>query len=77
MESEPTVAKRIEIELPDELFDELVAVAQSIGIRDASEAAVVAIGDWVARRRVEIDDRDPSRKYFVNEALDELNKKHK
>jgi metal-responsive CopG/Arc/MetJ family transcriptional regulator len=77
MESEPTVAKRIEIELPDELFDELVAVAQSIGINDASEAAVVAIGDWVARRRVEIDDRDPSRKYFVNEALDELNKKHK
>jgi hypothetical protein len=77
MESGPTVAKRIELELPDELFDELVAVAQPIGINDASEAAVAAIGDWVARRRGEIDDRDPDRKYFVNEALDELNKKHK
>jgi len=71
------VAKRIEIELPGQMLEELREIAAQIGIRDPAEAALIAIGDWVARRRAELDDRDPGRKYFVNEALDELEKKPK
>jgi hypothetical protein len=33
---------------------------------------MVAIAEWTARRVAELDDRDPSQKYIVNEALDEL-----
>ena len=69
--------KRIEIEIPEELLDELGQVAERIGIGDAAEAALVAIGDWVSHRKAELDDRDPERKYFVNEALDELETKKK
>jgi len=59
------------------MYDELVAIAERIGIHHAAEAALIAIGDWIAHRSAELDDRDPGRKYFVNEALDELEKKHK
>ncbi|MFI5351682.1 MAG: hypothetical protein ACHQZS_01880 [Candidatus Binatales bacterium] len=72
-----SVTKRVEIDLPEQMYDELVAIAETIGIHDAAEAALIAIGDWIARRRAELDDRDPSRKYFVNEALDELEKKNR
>jgi hypothetical protein len=71
------VAKRVEIDIPEQMYDELASIAESIGIRDAAEAALIAIGDWIAHRRAELDDRDPGRKYFVNEALDELEKKNK
>jgi hypothetical protein len=70
-------AKRIEIALPEEMFEELRRVAQQIGIGDPAEAAVIAVGDWVSRRKAELDDRDPAQKYFVNEALDELGEKKK
>jgi len=59
------------------MYDELVEIAERIGIHHAAEAALIAIGDWLTHRRAELDDRDPGRKYFVNEALDELEKKHK
>jgi len=72
-----SVTKRVEIDLPEQMYDELVAIAESIGIHHAVEAALIAIGDWIAHRRAELDDRDPSRKYFVNEALDELEKKNR
>ena len=71
-----SVTKRVEIDIPEQMYDELVAIAERIGIRHAPEAALIAIGDWIARRRAELDDRDPGRKYFVNEALDELEKKN-
>ncbi len=64
--------KRIELELPDQLFGELGAIAQALGIPGERDAAVIAIADWVSRHKAELDDRDPNRKYFVNEALDEL-----
>jgi len=35
----------------------------------------LAAAEWVARRKAEINDRDPNQRYFVNEALDELMKK--
>jgi hypothetical protein len=72
-DSSATMAgKRIELELPDELFGELGAVAQALGIPGERDAAVIAIAEFVSRRKAELDDRDPDRKYFVNEALDEL-----
>jgi hypothetical protein len=33
---------------------------------------VIAIAEWTARRKSEMDDRDPEQRYFVNQALDEL-----
>lgn len=65
-------ANRIEIDLPDELAARLLRVSESIGISNLNEAATVAIAEWTARRGAELDDRDPSQKYIVNEALDEL-----
>ncbi len=71
------VLKRLEIELPQELFDDLLEVANRVGVRDTAKAALMAVADWVARRRAELDDRDPGQKYFINEALDELEAKKK
>ena len=62
--------KTITIELPDGLWTGLGEVADALGIASADEAATIAIAEWVARRKAELDDRD--RRYFVNEALDEL-----
>jgi predicted transcriptional regulator len=64
--------KTITIELPDELWTGLGEVADALGVAGANEAAIIAIAEWVARRKAELDDRDPAQRYFVNEALDEL-----
>ena len=70
-------AARLELDLPEELFQQLQQVAQALGIADPAEAAVIGLADWVSRRRSEIEDRDPSQRYFINEALDELSKRGK
>ena len=62
----------ITVELPDELWAGLGEVADALGISSAEEAAVIAIAEWTARRKSELDDRDPAQRYFVNQALDEL-----
>ena len=67
--------RRIEIEVPDELAEHLALIAQELGISSLEETALIAVAEWVARRKAELDDRDPNQKYFVNEALDELNDK--
>ncbi len=67
--------RRIEIEVPDELARNLDHVAQALGIPTAEETALIAVAEWVSRRKAELDDRDPEEKYFVNEALDELENK--
>jgi hypothetical protein len=64
--------ERIEIELPEELWRDLVQIAEALGIGNPSEAAFAGLADWIARRKAELDDRDPAERYFVNEALDEL-----
>ncbi len=69
--------KRLEIELPDELFAQLEEVARGLQIPDPAEAAVIGLAEWVSRRKSELDDRNPDQKYFVNEALDELMRKEK
>ncbi|HUO04182.1 MAG TPA: hypothetical protein VMU16_03185 [Candidatus Binataceae bacterium] len=63
---------RMEIDLPEELFERLVQVARLLEIASPEEAAVIGLADWVSRRGSELDDKDPNSKYPVNEALDEL-----
>ncbi|HXN87479.1 MAG TPA: hypothetical protein VN867_15505 [Candidatus Binataceae bacterium] len=69
------VARKIVLELPDELFAELEAIAGALGIRSPAEAALIAVAEWVSRQKSELDNRDPGQRYFINEALDELEKK--
>jgi len=64
--------KTLKVDLPDELRAALSEVADALGISSAEEAAVIAIAEWTARRKAELDDRDPAQRYFVNQALDEL-----
>lgn len=68
---------KIQIEVPDELFAQLMQVAEAIGISNAQEIATVGLAEWVSRRKSELDDRNPKEKYMVNEALDELLEKKK
>lgn len=68
---------KIQIDVPDELFAQLMRVAEAMGISNPSEAATVGLAEWVSRRKSELDDRDPNEKYEVNEALDELLEKKK
>jgi hypothetical protein len=70
-------ADRIELDLSRELREQLARIADALGIPTLAEAAVIAVADWVSRRKSELDDRDPAQKYFVNEALDELNNRNR
>jgi len=63
---------KVEIDLPDELFQELERVAEALGLGPVKEAALLGIADWVALRKAELDDLDPSQRYFINQALDEI-----
>jgi hypothetical protein len=71
------MSMKIQIDLPDELFAQLMRVAEAMGISNPAEAATVGLAEWVSRRKSELDDRDPNEKYEVNEALDELLEKKK
>jgi hypothetical protein len=64
--------RRIEIELTEELWRNLEQVAEAFGMGNSANAALIGLEDWIGRRKAELDDRDPSERYFVNEALDEL-----
>jgi hypothetical protein len=68
---------KIQIDLPDELFAQLMQVVEAMGISNPEEAATVGLAEWVSRRKAELDDRNPNEKYIVNEALDELVQKKK
>ncbi len=63
--------------MPDELFAQLMQVAEAMGISNPEEAATIGLAEWVSRRKADLDDRDPNEKYVVNEALDELLDKKK
>ena len=63
---------RIILDLSDELSGELTRIAEAFGIADLNQAALIGLADWIARRKSELDDRDPDQRYFVNEALDQL-----
>jgi hypothetical protein len=72
-----SLSRKIQIEVPDELFEQLMRVAEAMGISNPEVAATVGLAEWVSRRKSELDDRDPNEKYEVNEALDELLEKKK
>ncbi len=63
---------RIVLELSEELGDELVRITDAFEIADVNQAALIALSDWIARRRSELDEGDPEQRYFINEALDQL-----
>ena len=63
---------RIILELPEGLANELERIADAFEVRDVNEAALIGLADWIARRKSELDDRDPAQRYFINEALDQL-----
>lgn len=63
------------LELDAVLCADLEQVAADLGLGAIEDALRMAAAEWVARRKAEIDDRDPNQRYFVNEALDELIKK--
>jgi len=54
------------------MVDELTRIAEAFDIADLDQAALIALTDWIARRKSELDDRDPDQRYFINEALDQL-----
>jgi len=64
--------RRIILDLPEDLGDELARIAKSLDIADLNEAALIGLADWIVRRKSELDDRDPDERYFINEALDQL-----
>lgn len=64
--------RRIILDLTDELWNDLTRIAEAFEIGDLNEAALIGLADWIVRRKSELDDRDPSQRYFINEALDEL-----
>jgi hypothetical protein len=71
------LSKKIQIDVPDELYGQLVQVAEAMGISNPEEAATIGLAEWVTRRKSDLDDRNPNEKYVVNEALDELLDKKK
>jgi hypothetical protein len=64
--------RRIILDLPEEIGDQLARIAEAFEIADLNEAAMIGLADWIARRQSELDDRDPAQRYFINEALDQL-----
>lgn len=64
--------RKIELELPEELFAELDRIAEALGMASAVDTATFGLTEWIWRRKAELDDRDPQQQYFVNEALDAL-----
>ncbi|MGD0288298.1 MAG: hypothetical protein ABSC63_01395 [Candidatus Binataceae bacterium] len=72
MANTPMPARRITLDLPEELGDDLARIAEAMEIADFNEAALIGLADWIARRKLELDDRDPNQRYFINEALDQL-----
>jgi hypothetical protein len=75
MKARQMAQRRLELDLPEELFNQLCSVSDALGIPNLAEAAMIALADWVSRRKAELDDRDPDQRYFINEALDELARK--
>jgi len=69
--------KTVSIELPVELWSALEQVARELGYMSPEQAATAGLAEWIMRRKSEIEDRDPSQRYFVNEALDDLEVKKK
>jgi hypothetical protein len=64
--------RRIILDLPAELWDDLARVAAALELGAPGVAALYGLAEWIAQRKSEIADRDPAERYFINQALDEL-----
>lgn len=62
----------VQLELDEDTCRELGQVASHLGLGGIEDAIRAGTMEWLARRKAEMDDRDPAQRYFVNEALDEL-----
>ncbi len=62
----------IHLELEEDTCRKLEQVGVHLGFGRIEEVLRAAASDWLARRKSELEDRDPAQRYFVNEALDEL-----
>jgi hypothetical protein len=62
----------VSLRLDEDLCRELERLAADLGLGNIEDALRAAAGEWIARRKAELGDRDPAQRYFVNEALDEL-----
>jgi hypothetical protein len=65
-------SRRITLDLPEEMGDDLTRIAEAFALGNLNEAALIGLAEWIARRKSELDDRDPDQRYFINEALDQL-----
>ena len=63
---------KLELSIDASLHADLKAVAEHFGVAEIGAMAVIAVTQWVAARKAELDNRDPDQRYFVNEALDDL-----
>ncbi|HVC45143.1 MAG TPA: hypothetical protein VND20_10020 [Candidatus Binataceae bacterium] len=64
--------RRVILDLPAELWDDLARVAAALELGTPDSAALYGLAEWIAQRKSEIADRDPAERYFINQALDEL-----
>ncbi|MGH7839894.1 MAG: hypothetical protein ACREQT_00030 [Candidatus Binataceae bacterium] len=64
--------KKLELTLTEELYQELQRITEAAGTDDLAAAASAGLAQWIGWRTAELDARDPTQKYFINEALDEL-----
>jgi hypothetical protein len=65
-------AIKIILELSHEMAEDLARIAEALAIADLNQAGLIGLAEWIARRKAELDDRDPDQRYFINEALDQL-----
>ncbi len=56
----------VQLELDAVLCADLEQVAADLGLGALEDALRIAAAQWVARRKAELDDRDPNQRYFVN-----------
>jgi hypothetical protein len=64
--------RKLELTLPADLYHDLERIAEALGADSPTQVAIAGLLQWIEWRKAELDNRDPARKYFVNEALDEL-----
>lgn len=70
--SEEGSRRSLELNLSEEAWAGLARIAQELGADDLTAVALRGLLDWIAAQVTELDNRDPTQKYFINEALDEL-----
>ena len=64
---------KLELFLPEAVYVDLCKISAHLQLADVTATAVLAMTQWIAARKAELDNQDPAARYFVNEAaLEEL-----